>query len=57
MWPNFMVLGGPGPDLWPLKLLPLILLPGPSTSTRKIVTRRDASIEKINKIWAVHFRP
>ena len=22
MWPNFMVLGGPGPDLWPLKLLP-----------------------------------
>ena len=26
-------------------------------ATRKIVTRRDASIEKINKIWAVHFRP
>ena len=22
IWPNFMVLGGPGPDLWPLKLLP-----------------------------------
>ena len=26
-------------------------------ATRKIVTRLDASIEKINKIWAVHFRP
>ena len=26
-------------------------------ATHKIFTRRDASIEKINKIWAVHFRP